>query len=160
MTLVVVLYQVRIMNRQLSLMNKQDELLSRKSKLTVLGEHNSTTSKFEFIAHNIGTKGANDFYWHLYVPTALSTTMNVLDEAARSLVPASPELVEFDGDMFRHFSTDHPYKLYPSRQKLFASLPLPSAGTKGTFIFYWQLVGEDGVFPSANNFGCIELSVA
>jgi hypothetical protein len=81
LTLVVVCYQVYLMVRQTRILEKQDDLLARRADFVLKCTATPSTAypgelRLEFFAQNTGNKTAKDFYWRLFIPQALASTVS------------------------------------------------------------------------------------
>ena len=158
LTLMIVVYQIKLTIDQIKIMKKQDELLARKATLKIVGKYNKEDCRFDFVTENIGNKTAPDCYWHLFVPLSLSYQGNIIiAETSKPITSSGLEIIE--GKEYKHFRDYDEKKIYPTRQKVTCNFPLLTEDTKGTFKFYWQVVSEDGVFPEKNEYGFIQIRI-
>jgi len=163
--------QTSIAARQLDISSRQDEfnrtLLSRRPQLElrINGERTSTaverataekivTLDLEFAVHNAGDKSARGFYNNVLIPSALqpvssSSYIGNLSRACETDV----EGVRYG--LYQNFK-DEP--AFPGRTLKIGNVSLRGWG--GEYKILWQIVAEDGVFPSMERLGEFILKVA
>lgn len=162
LTLWIVLGQLRIMNRQLAIMERQHKLLeaqlAQRSQLSVEADSDLPSKRLEFYVKNSGNKGAHDFYWHLYLPSSLCASRNLIGnnqfpiEADRSL--------SMNGIQYYHYGDQVTSVVYPGRRIPLAALSVANPSLKETHEILWQVISEDGKFPSESEFGNLAVSVS
>jgi len=157
-SLALIVIQTIIIYRQLQIMEVQDELLGRRSDLTMMATHNQAQDQIDFDVQNCGRKGANDFYWDIFIPASLSNGRLLRDAMLATHAPLDTQI--FNGTAYNRYSGHGEDKLYPNRIKYICNFQLPSLDTKGEFKFYWQLVGEDGIFPAKDHYGLFEITIS
>ncbi len=148
-----------LMQQQLQIMTRQDEILSQRSRLTVCGYYDGIKGLVVVVATNTGTKTARDFYFHLWIPLTLVPQDHVELFLANPTSPEPPIARDVQAPAIvkgvsYHYVTGYvPEPLYPSRSGPVARFRVPSDDKPGTFTLLWQIVGDDGVFPSSSDTG-------
>lgn len=174
LTLVCVLYQLRLERRQTRLaeeqtrlaqrqgeiIEKQDEILSRRPKLDVIG----TQAGDEAIVFGVVNKGnyaVGRFEWELLVPAKLVSEHKLIDHEGLE-VPMIGQVREGDDWLFRYCGKlveDTP--LFGGQIKTLAQIPLSDTRLfEGKHFGKWRIHTEAGDFPSGKiEMGIVEIHI-
>lgn len=138
-TLVVVIMQLNLMERQTKIIASRAELLTK-------AECDEAANKIILIAENTGERGLDSFDWHLWIHDSLVGCLTVIDKYRGDITTKVSD--EINGENYHHYMGCFRDHLYPTREKTFAELALkPSSSINGTYKFYTQIACDDGVFP-------------
>jgi hypothetical protein len=144
LTLLVVLKQLFVAQRQMDIMVRQDEtnreVLAGRIKLVMYLEIESA-SQVVVLCRNDGKRTARDFYWHLAVPTTVPghAVWNGLGNAQLSSTSGGLH----DDQSHRHYSQLVTEPLYPTR-----ATPVARISTHYEQLsLWWSTVSEDGSDP-------------
>jgi hypothetical protein len=153
-TLWVVLRQLTLMKHQDDLMQRQTdivvrqdvtnrEILSRRSKLMMYVEP-AGPSQVVILCRNDGNKTAQNFYWHLSVPSTVSGNP-VWNASGNEMLPNTGTDVH-EGESYRHYNGLIPDPLYPTRVTPVARIMT----TDRKLALWWSTVSEDGSHPTSD----------
>ena len=145
LTLLVVLRQLFVAQRQMDIMVRQDEtnreLLARRVRLRMYMER-PPTAQFHVVCRNDGNKTAQNFYWHLAVGADVGCS--VWDPSGRLSIP-STNPVSCEGVECTHYSSLSRDPLYPTRV---TPVALVTSNDPKNLRLWWSTVSEDGVDPN------------
>lgn len=155
-TLLIILFQVRLMLHQRSLMKeqldivkKQDEILSaeraRRAVLEIKVELPTDTHGIKVFVKNSGTKTAKNFYWHLLVPPQILQYEYFKLEGTTDV--GGQETLQIEGGAYRHFKGFAEKPLYPTRSMLLGVFVISHTAAPGVYSMFWSTVTEDGANP-------------
>jgi hypothetical protein len=147
--IVLMMRQTKIMNRQLEIMEKQAELLARRADFTVTCKPTTLPPqpaqprrlRVEFSAHNTGNKTARDFYWHIFIPQALASTV------AGFRGHDTNSVRDFRGVRYDYYERLKKDPLYPTREMPLGWGDVIHPGAGQSFTVLWQVISEDGKAP-------------
>jgi len=147
--------QTELMQRQLSIAQKQDELLARSANLILRAraeftDADHTTCNISFTVENLGNKTALDFYWHVFVPVEYSNHSAFRIPNGFEVTPEKVNLQPGAYDLYKGFMES---PLYPTRRVALGTLTVKGPNLHQPALLFWKLIGEDGKFPSGEEFG-------
>lgn len=156
--------QTSIAARQLDISSRQDEftrmLLARKPRLelSINGERASTavethttaetaTLDLEFAVYNSGDKAARGFYNNVFIPGTLRLASSSSYLGNLSVA----HNVDVGGVNYAQYQNFKDEPVFPERALRIGNLSFH--GERGEYKILWQIVAEDGVFPSPARHG-------
>lgn len=158
-TLLVVLKQLKLMTEQSNLMTHQDalmqrqtdilvrqdetnrEVLARRIKLVIYTEP-APPGQVVVLCRNDGNKTAQNFYWHLSVPTSVSSS--AVWNSLGNVLLSCTGVDSFGTEHFRHYNGLISDPLYPTRVT-----PVARINTSDMKLpLLWSTVSEDGSDPT------------
>jgi hypothetical protein len=145
LTLLVVLKQLFVAQRQMDIMVRQDEtnrkLLSRRVKL-VMYVASSPPGRGDVLCRNDGNKTAQNFYWHLSVPADVRG-IDVRDGLGVEMLN-SYGVDSHENVPYRHYTGFVSKPLYPTRDTPVAWINTGNSNLP----LWWSTVSEDGSDPT------------
>lgn len=163
-TLILVIYQVklqreqtrlardqtRLAERQTQLIERQDEILVRRARLELIARVRPKALdmtvregwvRIEFRIENRGGRGASNYYWHLYFPRVWP-----YEWEGGVVQPTHKDRIYRRGGLwFRYFAGYVDRPLHPKRSSVIGSMRIPQ--DRLPFTIEWQATCDDGAFP-------------
>lgn len=144
LTLLVVLRQLYVTQRQMEILARQDELdrevLSRRVRLVMYAKPEPPGQLVVF-CRNDGNRTARNFYWHLAVPIAVSRS-GVWNSLGRETL-LSTVMESHEGEVYRRYSGFVADPLYPTLMTPVARI----ATVDMKLPLRWSAISEDGTDP-------------
>ena len=147
LTLLVVLRQLFVTQRQMEILLRQDalnrEVLSRRVRLLMYAKPEPPGQLVVF-CRNDGNKTAQNFYWHLFIPITVSR-YGVWNAAGKEIL-STTGIESQDGALYRHYNGFVPDPLYPTRMT-----PVARIATHDMRLpLWWSTISEDGADPTSD----------
>ena len=147
LTLLAVLRQLFLTQRQMEILVRQDELnrevLSRRVRLLMYVKPDPP-GQLVIFCRNDGNKTAQNFYWHLSIPITISR-YGVWNAAGKEIL-STTGMESQDGTLYRHYTGFVPEPLYPTRMTPIARI----ATNDMRLSLRWATISEDGADPTSD----------
>lgn len=172
-TFMLVGYQVALAMQQNRVLLRQDEILSRREILSLDfdqdgerfqhvctdDERLSNQADFDLVLRvlNSGMKSAPNWYLNIYLPEPSPRILSSGGQAIAPSVWTVGDLVYIDGQQYR-------LHRYYGKHTVFPSLGVPVrfriqlTPSNNDCYFRWQLIAENGVYPSKNRYGRLAIN--
>jgi hypothetical protein len=115
--------------------------------------------RIDFNAYNSGEKSAASYFWHLLIPP--NEVQASLTEASGAMC-AQTDVVEIEHAQYRHYEGFKREPLYPTRRMNLGIVVIEAAQRaeiRGPFLIWWEIIGEDGNFPSKGGMASIPITL-
>lgn len=145
LTLLVVLRQLFITQRQMEILLRQDELqralLYRRAKLVMYAQP-VPPSQVVVLCRNDGNKAAQHFSWHLSIPITVGSSA-VWNSSGKEML-STIGMESHQGELCRRYKGLITEPLYPS-----AVIPIARIATHDMKLpLWWSTISEDGADPA------------